>query len=225
MRVNYKLFLNILTSIINAIYPLKCIVCESLLDDEKKNICADCNSQINWLSSDFFNPDLKSRFFDRAKSLAAYDSACAKVIHRFKYNNRTDLAKPLAEIMTGRIDYEYDIVIPVPLHSKKLRQRGYNQSALLAKEISRLTGFKTCLKSLKRIKDTADQVGLSKTERLKNIQGAFNCSGRVYSAKSANILLIDDVMTTGATVNECAKALKKCGAGRVDVLTLARTDK
>ncbi len=217
---------NIFVHIINAIYPPRCIACDALLADAHVYICPDCNSRINWLSSDFFDADMKKRHFDSARSLATYEGAWAEVVHNFKYNNRTDLAKPLGSLLAKVIDYEYDIITIVPLHPSRLRERGYNQSALLAKEVSKRSGIKCELGMLSKTKLTAQQVGLSKQERMENVKGAFIIKpGTRTSSEEVHvpdILLIDDVMTTGATVNECAKVLKKSGAARVDVLTLAR---
>ena len=199
--------MSFLSIIIDAIFPLKCISCEKILTNEK-HLCADCNAMINWLKGQLSN----------ARAMAAYDGVWANIIHNYKYNKATYLAGPLGFLMADMVDYEYDLIIPVPLHPKRLRERGYNQSALLAKRLAGLTGFRCDLLSLKRIKPTVDQVGLSKSERLENVKGAFESNTGL-----GDVLLIDDVMTTGATVNECIKVLKKAGAARVDVLTLART--
>ena len=214
----------LLSLIADAIYPPKCIACDALLGADREDrgyICLDCNSRIVWLESDFFSANLKKQEFDSSGSLAAYDGAWQEVVHKFKYNNRTDLAGQLGEMLSRRIDYEYDLITAVPLHPKRLRERGYNQSALLAKVVAKKTGFKFNLGIFKRVKHSAPQVGLAKEERMENIRGAFEPCGS-WKAKDADILLIDDVITTGATVNECAKVLKKAGAGRVDVMTIAR---
>lgn len=211
--------MNLLSSIISAIFPPKCIVCDSILSNDRSSICSACNSAINWLTSDFFNSVLLRPHFDRGISLAAYDGAWANVIHGLKYNRRTDLAKPLAKMMAEKISYQYDMITFVPLHKKRLIKRGYNQSALLAKHVAKLSGIECAFEILKRVKEIQPQVGLEQKARLENVKGAFAYSDNV----EGDILLIDDVMTTGATMNECAKVLKIAGAKRIDVLTLART--
>ncbi len=208
-----------LSSLLETIYPNKCIMCDAIRST-KNPLCDDCTSKTIWLDSNFFSSKLIKQIFDNGLSLAAYDGEWQEVIHRFKYNNRTDLAKPLAAMLSERVNSEYDMIVPVPLSGKKLRRRGYNQSALLAKEIGRLCGFECAFDLIKK-EDTLPQVGLAQEDRLKNIKGAFALSSRDITGKS--LLIIDDVMTTGATVNECAKVLKNGGAARVDVLTLART--
>jgi len=208
------------------IFPPKCIVCDDLLGVEAEPVCKSCHARINWLDSKFFSPELKKAHFDSALSLASYEGAWMDVVHNFKYNKRTDLAKSLVMLLSRKVNYEYDLVVPVPLHLERLRSRGYNQSALLAKELAKLCGFKYDPALLKRTRETMDQVGLTRRERMDNVKDAFHghaLNSGLSVCPGGDMLLIDDVMTTGATVNECARALKRCGAGRVDVLTIART--
>lgn len=212
------MFANIKKQILDSIFPPRCIACDKISDETP--ICKDCNSKINWLETDFFSSTLDKIYFDKAKSLAAYDGAFSQIIHNIKYNRRTDLIKPLALVVSSKINFEYDIVTAVPLHWLRLFKRGFNQSALLARLVAKECGFKCDLSILKKIKRTSAQVGLIQKERLENIKGAFICR---KSLQDMDVLLIDDVMTTGATVNECAKVIKKAGANRVDVFTLART--
>jgi len=136
------------------------------------------------------------------------------------------LAKSLGSLLTSFADPDfsfrpYDRVIPVPLHPSRLRQRGYNQSLLLAREVSQKYLIPLDFTSLRRVRPTPPQTQLSGAERRKNIRGAFAVQNPEPLAK-ASILLIDDVFTTGATVEECSKILLRAGAKRVDVLTLAR---
>ena len=115
---------------------------------------------------------------------------------------------------------EADVVIPVPLHEKRLRKREFNQSALIAKYLAASQGITVMLDCLVKIRDTMPQVGLSSRERRKNIKGAFAINNRpLISGK--DIVLVDDVVTTGATVRECSKVLKKAGARNIYVITLA----
>ena len=116
---------------------------------------------------------------------------------------------------------EYSLLLPVPLHIKRLRDRGFNQSLLLAKEMGKKYKLPVNFSLLKRCKFTLTQTGLNKAEREKNIKGAFVVTDKKKVA-GENIILIDDVYTTGATINECAKVLLKAGAQKVAVLTLSR---
>jgi len=119
------------------------------------------------------------------------------------------------------LDHPVDLIVPVPLHVRRLRQRGFNQALLLAKELSKRTGIRYGQRVLRKVKDTPFQSTLKGTERRKNIKGAFHVNN-TEEARGKSILLVDDVCTTGATVNECARTLLNGGAERVVALTLAR---
>ena len=173
--------------------------------------------------------------FRIARSTGIYKYTLMAVIHCFKYKGKIQLARPLGTLLfTAFINFwdkmSIDLIVPVPLHVKKLRMRGFNPSFLLVKdwvrilELSsgRLPDIQVDINVLARKKWTEPQTGLGRKERLANIKNAFNISdGSKITGKK--ILLVDDVYTTGATVNECAKVLLKGGAGHVDVLTLARS--
>lgn len=217
--------MDLFSTILTSIFPPRCICCDRIIET-KVPVCADCNSAINWLDTEFFSTLLQATHFDTARSLAAHDGSWAQVVHNFKYNERTDLAAPLGEMLSKKIFREYDLIVPVPLHDSRLRSRGYNQSVLLAKRVAKETGIRSDPFMLKRVLLHPPQVGLEQRQRLENVKGAFALraiSNLKFEISNKEILLIDDVMTTGATVNECARVLKKAGAARVDVLTLART--
>lgn len=148
------------------------------------------------------------------------------MVLKFKYSSNPYLASPVVErlLQTGKNEYswsDYDLMIPVPLHPRKVRERGFNQSAILGAALSRRTGIRFYPKSLIRVRYTKTQTRLSRRDRLDNVNGAFQASGKV-PLNGKSILLIDDVYTTGATVNECATVLARAGVVKVDVLTLAR---
>jgi ComF family protein len=145
-----------------------------------------------------------------------------KAIHAFKYAGVADLALPLAEWLyaTWRLNaLEADLIVPVPLHPRREAERGYNQSALLARELGRKVGVPVAPAELVRMTRTRPQVGLSRDERRKNIAGAFRCAGKVTDLR---IVLVDDVCTTGSTLEACAAELKANGAQQVVGLTVAR---
>jgi ComF family protein len=149
-----------------------------------------------------------------------------EIISRYKYRGDSRLAKSLGDLLAGYEDsdfsfHDYRLVVPVPLHPRRLRRRGFNQSLLLARRISRRYSLPLDFTALRRIRATVPQTELSAAERRKNIRGAFAVF-RAQTITEKDILLVDDVFTTGATVEECAKVLLKAGANRVDVLTLAR---
>jgi ComF family protein len=150
----------------------------------------------------------------------------AEVISRFKFRGAARLAKPLGTLLAEYRDpefpfLEFDLLVPVPLHRQRLRERGFNQSLLLARRIAQVHSLPVDATTLQRVRYTQPQTELSGPERRKNIRQAFAVA-RTTSISGKRVLLIDDVFTTGATVQECAKTLLKAGAKRVDVLTLAR---
>lgn len=168
---------------------------------------------------------LKERpHFMAARSAFVFDGRLLDAIHRFKYGGDTSLAGPLARSALDALGPSSGcIIVPVPLHPAKLRARGFNQSLLIARELARLTDFPLSYNNLKRARDTGQQVGLKSDERNKNVAGAFILQDPA-AFKGKKTLLIDDVMTTGATINECARLLKLAG-GEVFALTVARAVK
>jgi len=163
------------------------------------------------------------RGFDEAFCYGAYEGTLRKLIHLFKYQGMRGLARPLGGLLAGAVprDRQFDAVAAVPLHWRRRWQRGFNQSELLGRAFARRRGIPVlCL--LRRGTATRVQAGLSNAQRRENVAGAFVARRRVPGMR---ILLVDDVMTTGATVGACARALKKAGARSVSVLTLARVDR
>jgi ComF family protein len=148
-----------------------------------------------------------------------------EAIHGLKYRGKSFLAKSLAGLLDRGyplIDYgSYDLLLPVPLHPKRLKERGFNQALILGKAIGRREGVPCRGFLLKKIRWSPPQIDLSPQERQKNVKGSFAVTDP-GGVRGKRLLLIDDVMTTGSTVNECAGELLKAGAGEVDVFTLAR---
>ena len=169
------------------------------------------------------------KYFTMARALGAYEGSLQEAIHRWKYEGKTYLTLFLAEWMAEGLNRywepdSFDLLIPVPLHPQRLRGRGFNQVLLLVKEISSRTGIPYRKTILQKKKPTIPQVTLSGLEREKGLRGAFHVIGR-EELMGKSVLLVDDVYTTGATVNECSRVLRRGGAKRVDVLTLAHTIK
>lgn len=150
-----------------------------------------------------------------------------QVVHRFKYGRQASLGQPLGRLMAEACRPwftlpDLDLVVPVPLHPRRLRWRGFNQSVLLGREVGRAWGVRLDPFVLTRRKETAPQSSLALKERHPNVRGAFAVAPR-RSVEGKRLLLVDDVHTTGATVNECARVLMRSGAREVQVLTLGRT--
>ena len=161
--------------------------------------------------------------FDRAVSMGTYEGILAKAIQLFKYQGKTHLAGPLGEILSQGMEKlpEVDCLVPVPLDSTRLHERQYNQALLLCDAVRRKTGVEVIPDGLERIRETKPQTGLPLEDRRRNVRKAFSVK-RPLRIKDRRVLLVDDVLTTAATVNECARTLKKAGAKSVNVLTLAR---
>src|SRR5262249_5149576 len=164
--------------------------------------------------------------YNRARAAVRYDEIARKLVHGLKYGDRLDLAPTMGAWMAraGRdLPAGAETLVPVPLHWRRQWARRFNQSALLAHIIANAGGRMVAHRALKRVKATPQQVGLDKSERAQNVQGAFRvpAAGRAEVA-GRRLLLIDDVLTSGATVNACARALLRAGATCVDVLVFAR---
>ena len=165
------------------------------------------------------------RGFDAAYSFGFYEDELRDLIHLFKYGRIQTLAKPLGRLLASALPREqgFDAIVPMPLHWRKRWRRGFNQSALLSREIGRRTHVPVT-NALRRVKDTAAQAGLTNAKRRLNVSGAFRARNTT-ALRGKRVLLIDDVMTTGATAASCARALKMAGAAEVTLLTLARADR
>ncbi len=227
--------------------PPQCPLCQKFLPEGQRGICIDCLSEIHWIEPPFCSicgtPYLskeivdhpcgdclkKDRYFTIARSIGAYEGPLREGIHRWKYEGKTTLNPYFGQWMVEGLNRywnlkELDLLIPVPLHKDRLRDRGFNQALLLVKEIQSRTGIPYLKRTLRKRRPTPPQVNLSGVERERGVKGAFEIIKREKIFEKS-ILLVDDVYTTGATVNECAKVLLRGGAKRVDVLTLARTVK
>jgi len=157
------------------------------------------------------------------RSVVYLEGVLHEAVHRLKYHGLTALASPLGGLMAGywiQHPMPADVVVPVPLHAARLRERGYNQAALLAREMARRVGLVVDEQTLMRLRATAPQVKLNAGQRKENVCDAFRCSGNFLAGKQ--VLLIDDVCTTGATLEACAVALYEGGVRGVQALTLAR---
>jgi ComF family protein len=168
----------------------------------------------------------EERDFKKARSFGVYEGTLLEAVHRLKYGKRVPMARPLA-LAVRKTFFEYwspekvDLLVPVPLHIKRLRERGFNQAYLLVMRWAKRDGLRCDGRLLRRVRWTEPQTTMNRKDRRKNVKGAFAVN-RPELVRGKRIVLVDDVYTTGSTVNECAKVLKRAGAEEVNVLTLAR---
>lgn len=229
------------------VLPVECAVCARSLSTDpvpffcwdcwhrivpfRRPACARCDQPFVSEAATSFTPDhhcqnCQQRLpaYQRAWTLFPYIPPLQDAICLFKYRGKVALAQPLADLMIAALPdhLNIDLVMPVPLHPSRLRSREFNQSLLLADRIARHLNRPVCPANLLRITATEPQTTLSRRARLRNLRKAFAVR-HPHVISGQRLLLIDDVFTTGTTVNECAKTLKKAGAASVTVLTLART--
>lgn len=236
--------MNIWSKILNAVLPPRCILCGRVLSEDD-GLCPECFNEINFISRPYcarcgrpFTEAastaetlcpacIKSdnRPFRMSRSAFHYDDASKNLILGLKFLDRTENAGILARFMfqAGRDIWTQgaDLLLPIPLHYTRLIKRRYNQSALLAKELEKLVQIPVDYNSVVRHKKTRPQVEFSGKERVQNVKGAFSVR-HPSQILNKRVVLIDDVMTTGSTLKECAQVLLKAGAASVDALTVAR---
>ena len=208
---------------------LVCAECIATIRLNTPPFCHKCGRKIpqNSLEEALCQECSQTKFyFDRAWASCPYEAAVKEMIHKFKYNNKIGLEKQLAQLMI-RFTQDYhlpvshcDYIIPIPLSSAKLREREFNQAEMLADSLAIYFNLKMLDNNLVRLQNTAPQANLDKAARWRNIQGAFRLNNP-EAVQEKTVLLIDDVLTTGATASEAAKILKDAGADSVFVLTVA----
>ena len=237
--------------LVDWLYPPRCRACaQTFHGRDAEYFCAGCWDKIRLVGHPMCSicgrpfPDgsgddhacgvclARPPHFVRAWSWACYpreeaeEHPLRQAVQKFKYGRKVSLGKPLGRLMArgcGKFlsECDADVIIPVPLHPKRLRWRGFNQALLLARQMSKAYGIAADPFTLQRIKETPPQTQLNEEERRRNVRGAFAlAAGRPLDGKK--VLLVDDVYTSGATVNECSRALKRSGVAQVFVVTLAR---
>jgi competence protein ComFC len=243
-----KTCLELKNSILDFVFPPYCLLCNRLISSEEGKskgfrpaglVCQDCWKNLNILPypfcptcRTFLNQSMRRcpkcsewSSLNINRSLGLFDPHYQILLHHFKYKRKISLGKELGKrlgelLIQDEFSKDYGYIIPVPLHSSRERERGYNQSRILAEEISRLTFLPLLDKVLIRKKNTRDQTNLNAEERERNVRGAFAVRGQIVP-KGERVILVDDVMTTGATLKECSRVLKEAGVKEVAGVTLA----
>jgi ComF family protein len=241
-----SLFRRLAEGILHFVYPPVCAGCaEPISPAEPLEFCPSCRGSLDLVGGPScptcgvpLSPEAPGPYecgaclaglyrFDRARAAGAYRGLLREVIHRFKYDGHIALARPLAQLMLPGAKelctfHEINVVLPVPLHPRRLRERGFNQAALLARRVGVSLNIPVEYTVLRRLRWTEPQIGLSSRERAENVRGAFGLTNR-RAVRNRTVLLVDDVFTTGETVDQCVRELKRGGATEVVVLTVART--
>ncbi|MFA6860382.1 MAG: ComF family protein [Clostridia bacterium] len=228
--------------ILSEIYPenLKCIFCgedvfgedcvcencKKVLPYNNKRICSRCGTPIHSLASHCSYCKEMPYNFKKARSPFVYAPPISDAIRKLKYSSAKYLAKPLADFLVNEYildGFSCDIVVPVPLFLKREKERGYNQSFLISEAVALKLGLPIVTDSLVRTKETPTQTLLTRKEREKNLEEAFEVKNKI-NIKGKTVLLIDDVFTTGATMDYCSLALADAGTKEIFCLTIAHTD-
>ena len=228
---------------LGVVYPPTCIGCGGATG-EPHTLCARCWSDIRFIERPYcerlgtpFAVDLgipllspaafaDPPVFERARAVARYDDVARRLVHRLKYSDRLDCAEALGRMMAragAELTAEADVIVPVPLHRWRLWRRRFNQAMALAAVVARESGVGCDPFLLARVRPTQSQVGLTRTQRQANLQGAFRVPPEAKPRlEGKRVLLVDDVLTTGSTANAASRALLRGGARGVDVLAFAR---
>ncbi len=230
-------------SVLNAVLPPRCLAC-GVETDSAGALCSECWSDVDFLAPPFcaccgrpFEFEVapgslcstcarNKPVFTRARAVFRYSDVSRALVLRFKYGDRTDAAPAFGHWLARagkELLMQADLVVPVPLHRFRLFTRRFNQSALLAQALGRESDVAVAVDLMVRTRNTPTQAELSSVQRARNMRGAFTVRPQWHDrVRGASLLLVDDVMTTGATVEECSKTLLEAGAASVDVITLAR---
>ena len=211
-------------SVIDFVFPPACPVCGGAFN-ARDIICPDCIDAITECSCRYIPPERSLKYVDRISILLPYDSVCRTLIHALKYHGMKSTGPVLGTLMAKKTfkncsPPENSCLVPVPLHPFKLKERGYNQSERLAAGFASFTGFEICDNLITRTKHTGTQTALDHEQRALNVSDAFRYSGG-KSLSGRPVIIIDDVMTTGSTISECAKSLKEGGAGVIIISVVA----
>lgn len=195
--------------LLEALFPSRvaCLACgrEAVLEED--GLCPDCHMGLEYFIA---APPLKG--IDGYTSAYIYNDVSAAMVKKLKYTGAKYIAKPLADAIELPADWQIDAVIPVPLHKRRIAERGFNQSELIAKALCKRLGLKMDASLLRRVADTPHQTRMSGAARRRSLKNAFEASG---ACSGLNVLILDDVRTTGSTLTECAKVLKNAGCGSV----------
>jgi ComF family protein len=224
-------------SVLDFALPPRCGGCGAIVE-ELDSFCPDCWRKLEFLQGGCVRCGLplqgtdaetcaaclaRPPRLDRIRAAVAYDDISRSIALRLKYGRKTALARTMSRYMgplIGELPSDA-LLVPAPLHRRRLWSRGFNQSAIVARELSRRTGVAVAVDALRRIRPTPPLKGMGMRQRRRTVAGAFRANGSA-ELRGRTVVLVDDVFTTGSTANACARILKRAGAGRVDLISWAR---
>jgi len=229
--------------LVDLVLPPRCPACRAIVDGDDR-FCAACWQELRFLTPPYcarcgtpFEHDMGAGAqcatclaepprFATARAALAYGGPARTVVLALKHGDRQHLARLMARAMRRAAGELLDpgaapLLVPVPLHRWRLWRRGFNQAAVVARELARLSGAELAVAAVTRVKPTASSQGLGRAARARNVRGAFRVAER-QRVRGRRIILVDDVLTTGATAEACARVLRRAGAAEVHVLTYAR---
>lgn len=245
MRITARKFMGIIDKLLEVIYPsgIYCISCGSMIDSSRDYaLCDDCLNEFHWVGEKtcakcgkILEADYKHELcydcrefdheFDKGFTCVWYGLLERGVLMDYKYRGKPYIGRKLGEIMYDRMELEdvvYDLIVPVPMHRRRQIERGYNQAQVMAAEMAKRKGVTCASELLVRTRETAAMKGLGSFDRRENLKNAFAVSPKNhYTIRGKAILLVDDIYTTGSTLDACSRVLKDAGASAVYVLTFA----
>ena len=216
-----KLKETVYNPLLSFIFPSSCAVCTGILQPTEHIVCSRCLARLTPLSPDIqkrLKDEIQPAAFDELFVALEFGPVFQQLIHLLKYQRYLSLARVFAHFLFPLLSGPYDAIIAVPLNPRRERERGYNQSALICRQLSKLSGWPLDTEILKRTRNTPSQTKLNRVQRKENMRNAFVCQKEV---KGMSFLLVDDVITTGSTLNACAETLKKAGAVTTDIAAIA----
>ena len=229
----------IINTVLDWIFPPRCSVCDRIINPKWEGICPDCLSKLTYINDPYcmkcgkpldkcekeFCDDCQSRehIYDEGRAALVYDEYMSASIYRFKYNSKQEYSKLYGKIISERLSdkimsWNADVIIPVPIHKSKLKSRGYNQAALIAKEISKRVNIPVEERIVSRTIPTKVMKNLGAKERENNLKKAFIVNKN--SVKLNSVIIVDDIYTTGSTIDAMSRILKDAGVSKVYYIAL-----
>ena len=206
------------------IYPSVCGICEKI---DKEYLCEECKEKLKKYCINEIEDckENKRVYYDHKIKILRYENIVREKIIEYKFNEKTYLYNTMEKIILNDEKIcsflkKYDIIIPVPMYKKRKQSRGYNQTELISKKLAKDLKIESSNKVLRKVIDTKKQSTLTKKERIKNVENAFNVVNS-KSIENKNVILLDDIFTTGSTLNECSRMLKLAGTKEIAILTIA----